>query len=222
MARPFFADLCACGRAHGGPVPLGCDAATPAPADGTGALGEAAQQAVLRAAIPDAPTRRALFGRFGAAAVLGAVASTFPLAAAREALAQPAAPPPERRDLKIGFIPITCATPIIMAHPMGFYARHGLSVEVVRTAGWAVIRDKAIAREYDAAHMLSPMPVAMSLGVGVAQPVPWAVAAIENTNGICQGSGQATHLVGRGTAGRLRDQLGGNREWSSCAAAPRQ
>ena len=136
------------------------------------------------AAIPDAPTRRALFGRFGSTAVLGAVASAFPLAAAREALAQPApGATPEKRDLKIGFIPITCATPIIMAHPMGFYARHGLNVEVVRTAGWAVIRDKAIAREYDAAHMLSPMPIAMSLGVGVAQPVPWAVAAIENTNG---------------------------------------
>jgi nitrate/nitrite transport system substrate-binding protein len=34
-----------------------------------------------------------------------------------------------------------------MAHPMSFYGRHGLNVEVVRTAGWAVIRDKAIARE---------------------------------------------------------------------------
>jgi nitrate/nitrite transport system substrate-binding protein len=70
-----------------------------------------------------------------------------------------------------------------MAHPMGFYSRQGLNVEVIRTAGWAVIRDKAIAKEYDAAHMLSPMPLAMSLGVGVAAPSPWAVAAIENTNG---------------------------------------
>jgi nitrate/nitrite transport system substrate-binding protein len=46
-----------------------------------------------------------------------------------------------------------------------------------------VIRDRSIAREYDAAHMLAPMPVAMSLGVGVAQPIPWAVAAVENING---------------------------------------
>ncbi|MCX7373217.1 MAG: CmpA/NrtA family ABC transporter substrate-binding protein, partial [Alphaproteobacteria bacterium] len=81
------------------------------------------------------------------------------------------------------FIPITCATPIIMADPMGFYRRHGLNVEVIRTAGWAVIRDRSIAREYDAAHMLAPMPVAMSLGIGVAQPIPFAVAAIENVNG---------------------------------------
>ncbi len=173
--RPIL-DACACGASHAG---FACDAA---PADGTGSFGSAAEEAVLRAAFPAAATRRALIGRFGAAAVLGALASAFPVGHAREALAQ-AGGAPEKRDLKIGFIPITCATPIIMAHPMGFYARHGLQVEVVRTAGWAVIRDKAIAGEYDAAHMLSPMPIAMTVGAGVAQPVPWAVAAIENTNG---------------------------------------
>jgi nitrate/nitrite transport system substrate-binding protein len=170
-------DVCACGQDHGA---LACEAA--APADGTGAHGEAAEQAVFRAVFPDDATRRGLLARFGAAAVAGALASVFPLGHAREAMAQ-ATGTPEKKDLKIGFIPITCATPIIMAHPMGFYQRHGLNVEVIRTAGWAVIRDKSIAREYDAAHMLSPMPLAMSLGVGVAAPIPWAVAAIENTNG---------------------------------------
>ena len=44
---------------------------------------------------------------------------------------------PEKQDLKVGFIPITCATPIIMAHPMGFYSKHKINVEVVKTAGWA-------------------------------------------------------------------------------------
>ncbi len=169
--------FCACGRSHAGD--FACDAHQP---DGTAAHGAAAEEAVLRAVIPSGPVRRALLGRFGAATLTAAVGSFFPLAHAREAMAQ-AAGAPEKKDLKIGFIPITCATPIIMAHPMGFYARAGLNVEVIRTAGWAVIRDKCIAGEYDAAHMLAPMPVAMSLGVGVAQPIPWAVAAIENING---------------------------------------
>ena len=53
-----------------------------------------------------------------------------------------------------------------MAKPMGFYEKHGLNVDVIKTAGWAVIRDKTINKEYDAAHMLSPMPIAISLGVG--------------------------------------------------------
>ncbi len=152
------------------------------PADGTGAFGSVVNEAALRAAFPAPATRRALLSAFGAGTLLAALESVLPLGIAREALAQPAGTP-EKRELKIGFIPITCATPIIMADPMGFYRRHGLNVEVIRTAGWAVIRDRAIAREYDAAHMLAPMPLAMSLGLGVAQPIPFAVAAIENING---------------------------------------
>ena len=50
------------------------------------------------------------------------------------------------------------------------------------TAGWAVIRDKALNKEYDAAHMLSPMPLAISLGAG-SNPVPWTMPAVENING---------------------------------------
>lgn len=187
MARifqnPFSAEArlgsCGCGQAHA--PGLACQPAA-VPADGTGALGEAAELAVMKAVFPEDATRRAMLRLFGAGTVLAAIESVFPLATAREAMAQ-AAGAPEKRDLRIGFIPITCATPIIMAHPMNFYSRHGLNVEVIRTAGWAVIRDRAIAREYDAAHMLAPMPVAMSLGVGVGQPQPFAVAAIENING---------------------------------------
>jgi nitrate/nitrite transport system substrate-binding protein len=69
-----------------------------------------------------------------------------------------------------------------MGAPLGFYAKHGLNVEVVKTAGWAVIRDKTINKEYDASHMLAPMPIAISLGLG-AQAIPFAVPAIENING---------------------------------------
>ena len=72
---------------------------------------------------------------------------------------------PEKADLKVGFIPIICATPIIMASPLGFYKKHGLNVEATKTAGWAVIRDKTLDGEYDAAHMLAPMPLAISLGL---------------------------------------------------------
>jgi nitrate/nitrite transport system substrate-binding protein len=88
----------------------------------------------------------------------------------------------EKKDLKVGFIPITCATPIIMAHPLGFYSKHGLNVEVIKTAGWAVIRDKTLNKEYDAAHMLSPMPLAITLGAG-STPIPYTMPAVENING---------------------------------------
>src|ERR1700759_2926630 len=135
--------------------------------------------AVMRAVFPKDAARRAFLKSVGASTALAALSQFFPLKTATEAFAEAV---PEKKDLKVGFIPITCATPIIMAAPLGFYEKHGLNVEVVKTAGWAVIRDKTINKEYDASHMLAPMPIAISLGLG-AQPIPFAVPAIENING---------------------------------------
>ena len=136
--------------------------------------------AVMRKIFPQDAARRAFLKSVGASTALAALSQFFPLKTATDVFAQ--AGVPEKKDLKVGFIPITCATPIIMAHPMGFYTKHGLNVEVIKTAGWAVIRDKTLNKEYDAAHMLSPMPLAISLGVG-SNPVPYTVPAIENING---------------------------------------
>ena len=135
---------------------------------------------LMRALFPHDATRRAFVRAVGTTTAAAAIAEAFPILTATEALAQTGAP--EKKDLKVGFIPITCATPIIMAHPMGFYGKQGLNVEVVKTAGWAVIRDKTLNKEYDAAHMLSPMPLAISLGLG-STAVPFTVPAIENVNG---------------------------------------
>jgi len=90
--------------------------------------------------------------------------------------------PLEKSKLKVGFVPITCATPIIMAQPMGFYAKYGLEVDVIKTAGWAVARDKSLNGEYDASHMLTPMPLAMTLGAG-STASPYLMPAVENING---------------------------------------
>ena len=143
--------------------------------------GRAVEGAVVRALFPRESTRRRFLHAVGAGTALAAIEHFFPLTNARDAFAE-AKGKIEKTDLKVGFIPITCATPIIMAHPMGFYKKHGLNVEVVKTAGWAVIRDKSLAKEYDAAHMLSPMPLAISMGVG-SNAIPWTMAAVENING---------------------------------------
>jgi nitrate/nitrite transport system substrate-binding protein len=90
--------------------------------------------------------------------------------------------PLEKKDLKVGFIAITCASPLIMADPLGFYRKEGLNVQLNKTAGWALIRDKVLNKEYDASHFLSPMPLAISLGLGSTQ-TPMNVATIQNING---------------------------------------
>jgi nitrate/nitrite transport system substrate-binding protein len=136
--------------------------------------------AVMRAVFPRDATRRAFLKAVGASTALAAISQFLPLQAATDVFAQTG--PIEKKDLKVGFIPITCATPIIMAQPMGFYAKHGLNVDVIKTAGWAVIRDKTLNKEYDAAHMLSPMPLAITLGIG-SNPTPYTMPAVENING---------------------------------------
>ena len=136
--------------------------------------------AVMRAMFPEDAARRAFLKSVGASTALAAVSQFFPIKTATEVFAQSA--PLEKKDLKVGFIPITCATPIIMAAPLGFYAKNGLNVEVIKTAGWAVVRDKTMNKEYDAAHMLSPMPLAISMGVG-SNSVPYTMPAVENING---------------------------------------
>ncbi len=138
--------------------------------------------------------RRAFIQRVGASSFYTALAAAFPLAACKEAAKEEiekttqgakkesTAKPLEKKELKVGFVPITCATPIIMAHPLGFYKKYGLNVDVIKTAGWAVARDKSLSKEYDASHMLTPMPLAITLGAG-STATPYLMPAVENING---------------------------------------
>jgi nitrate/nitrite transport system substrate-binding protein len=182
--RRLIRSSCACGR-HASQAEHDLDARPHVGCAGGGANEEDRYQgvvtsAVMRAIFPRDAARRAFLKSVGASTALAALSHLFPLATATAVFAEAAAP--EKKDLKVGFIPITCATPIIMAHPMGFYSKHGLNVEVIKTAGWAVVRDKTLNKEYDAAHMLSPMPLAITLGVG-SSPIPYTMPAVENING---------------------------------------
>lgn len=127
-------------------------------------------------------SRRKFMKLVGSATAMTVIASMFPLEAAKS-WAKDSTGPLEKKSLRIGFIPITCATPIIMADPMKFYEKHGLKgTKVVKAAGWAMVRDWAVAKQVDCAHMLSPMPLALTLGAG-AKPVPFYMPAVENING---------------------------------------
>jgi nitrate/nitrite transport system substrate-binding protein len=141
---------------------------------------EFVQASLLKALFPQDGLRRNFLRAVGRRSAAAAISSLLPVASL-QAMAQDKGAL-EKKDLKVGFIPITCATPLIMAHPLGFYRNQGLNVEVVKTAGWALIRDKMLNKEYDATHFLSPMPLAISLGVG-SNATPMHVATIQNTNG---------------------------------------
>ena len=141
---------------------------------------EFVEASLIKSLFPHDAVRRNFLRAVGKGTAMAAIASVLPVASL-QAMAQDKGTL-EKRDLKIGFIPITCATPLIMAHPLGFYKQQGLNVEVTKTAGWALIRDKMINKEFDATHFLLPMPLAISMGLG-STATPMNVATIQNVNG---------------------------------------
>ena len=162
----------------------GCtaEAAAAVPATTEAMVERAVERALVRSVFGHSDvSRRSFMGMVGGGAVAAALASVLPLDKAKAAVLETLGTP-EKTDLNIGFVAITCATPIIMAEPMGFYSRYGLNVEVIKTAGWAVARDKSLSGEYDASHMLTPMPLAMTMGAG-STAQPFIMPAVENING---------------------------------------
>jgi two-component system, oxyanion-binding sensor len=68
--------------------------------------------------------------------------------------------------LHIGFIPLVDAAALIIAVDKGFTAAEGLEVTLVREVSWSNMRDKLNIGLFEAAHLLAPVAIASSLGVG--------------------------------------------------------
>ena len=72
----------------------------------------------------------------------------------------------KNEKLRIGFIPLADAAALIVAADKGFLATEGLDVELVREVSWSNVRDKLNIGLFDAAHLLAPVAIASSLGLG--------------------------------------------------------
>ena len=88
----------------------------------------------------------------------------------------------EKSRVRLGFIPLNDCAPMAAAQEKGFFAEEGLTVDLSREASWANIRDKVQVGVLDGAHMLAPMAVASSLGIG-GERVEMAVPMALNLNG---------------------------------------
>jgi len=87
--------------------------------------------------------------------------------------------------LRIGFIPLCDAAALIVAVDRGFTAAEGLEVELVREVSWSNVRDKLNIGIFDAAHLLAPVAIASSLGLGhVKVPIIAPLALGVNGNAI--------------------------------------
>lgn len=73
---------------------------------------------------------------------------------------------PAETPLRIGYVPLSDAAPLLAADELGLFARHGLRVRLHEEGAWAAVRDKIALGALDGAHMLGPMPIALACGLG--------------------------------------------------------
>jgi len=77
-----------------------------------------------------------------------------------------ASEPRSGAPLQIGFIPLADAAALLVAVDKGFFAGEGLDVALIREVSWSNVRDKLNLGLFDAAHLLAPVAIASSLGIG--------------------------------------------------------
>ena len=94
----------------------------------------------------------------------------------------PRRPAAASRPLRIGYVPLTDCAPLVVAHELGLFARHGLRVQLRREAGWATVREKMLHGELDASQAPASMVFEMSWGLGVV-PVPTLTGLVTAHNG---------------------------------------
>lgn len=89
---------------------------------------------------------------------------------------------PEKTHLKIGFVPLGDAAPLVAAKLLEFGHAHGLTLELSRQPSWAALRDKLLTGELDAAHTLYGLAYGVQLGIGGPRQ-DMAVLMVLNRNG---------------------------------------
>jgi nitrate/nitrite transport system substrate-binding protein len=71
---------------------------------------------------------------------------------------------PEKKEVKIGFIPLTDCASVVMASVLGFDQKYGVKIIPTKEASWAGVRDKMVNGELDFAHVLYGLVYGVHMG----------------------------------------------------------
>lgn len=167
---------CSCGITH-----FAEDTITSTPITEELGIQQALQDGMLSGLFPNFHTRRNLLEVVGKSTLLAAVSSLTPFGSL-SALAQDKGGKLEKTKLNVGFLPITCATPLIYAEQLGLFPRNGLELSLQKVAGIALIRDKMINGELDISQQVMPVALSMTLGVGSIK-TPARIMTVLNQHG---------------------------------------
>src|SRR5438034_1792448 len=73
---------------------------------------------------------------------------------------------PEKKEVKVGFIPLTDCASVVIASVMKFDEKYGIKIVPSKEASWAAVRDKLVNGELDAAHVLYGLIYGVQMGIG--------------------------------------------------------
>jgi len=105
--------------------------------------------------------RRSFLKAAGATAIMSLVPD-----AVRHAAWAAGSDAPEKKEVKIGFIPLTDCASVVMASVLGLDQKYGIKIVPTKEASWASVRDKLINGDIDAAHVLYGLIYGVQMGVG--------------------------------------------------------
>lgn len=104
--------------------------------------------------------------------------------------------------LNCGYVPLVDSAPLIVAQELSFASDEGVSLNLLRQPSWAALRDLLALGHLDAAHMLAPMPIAMTLGLsGPAADIDALMVLSVNGTVIGVSTEMAGHMRDRGWPG---------------------
>ncbi len=84
--------------------------------------------------------------------------------------------------IRLGFLPLVDAALPILARELGFAEAEGIELKLIRDMSWATVQDRLLYGYSDAAHMVAPLAIATTLGLG-RPAVPLSVPFVLGLNG---------------------------------------
>jgi nitrate/nitrite transport system substrate-binding protein len=72
---------------------------------------------------------------------------------------------PEKKEVKIGFIPLTDCASVVMASVLEIDKKYGIKIVPSKEASWASVRDKLVNGDIDASHVLYGLIYGVQLGI---------------------------------------------------------
>ena len=110
---------------------------------------------------PGGAGRRTFIKQAGAAALMSLVPD-----AVRQAAWAAGSDAPEKKEVKVGFIPLTDCSSVVIASVMEFDKKYGIKITPSKEASWAAVRDKLVNGELDASHVLWGLIYGVQMGLG--------------------------------------------------------